>query len=333
MKHIFIILFLFLFLFNCCNNPYNKNKHKLATSEVIPIVVDNCCNNSYSKHKSELAESESTPAVIDTLEFIDFWDNFRSAVLSRDTTLLALMSDDEIVDDCFLQPSDIGRTPLTKLWESLFTCSSIALMENYNIKDDLDAFTKDYRCEIFLTNERYRASVDFNIDNTISYRMSLTILGDYFTHGTDIHLLFRKKDKKPIKLYKIDCSEISISAGRLSGGSVGTENIKPGEPFSHVEEMPQFPKGNEAMLHFIKANIRYPESDRKAGIKGKVVLSCVIEKDGTVSNIEVVKKLSPLCDKEAIRVLKYMPKWIPGKQGGVNVAVTYTIMVAFDETD
>jgi protein TonB len=98
----------------------------------------------------------------------------------------------------------------------------------------------------------------------------------------------------------------------------------------HVEVMPQFPKGGEkAMLRFIKENARYPEAARKAGIKGSVVLFCIIEKDGSISSVKVIKKLSSECDEEAVRVIKSMPKWIPGKQNGINVAVKYTIMVNF----
>jgi len=99
----------------------------------------------------------------------------------------------------------------------------------------------------------------------------------------------------------------------------------------HVEEMPEFPKGAEALSRFIKENTHYPDADRKSGVKGRVILTCVIEKDGTIRNIEIKKKLSPLCDEEAIRVIKSMPKWIPGKQNGVAVAVKYTISVSFGE--
>jgi TonB family protein len=108
------------------------------------------------------------------------------------------------------------------------------------------------------------------------------------------------------------------------------DKMNPEEPLHFVEEMPTFPQGGEkAMLHFIKENTRYPESARKAGVKGRVILKCVIEKDGSISTVTVMKKLSPECDEESVRVIKSMPKWIPGQHKGVNVSVKYTIAVDF----
>jgi protein TonB len=94
--------------------------------------------------------------------------------------------------------------------------------------------------------------------------------------------------------------------------------------------MPQIPNGEKALLRFLEKNTRYPEVSRKAGIKGKVVIRCVIEKDGSINTVNVVKKLSLECDEEAVRVVKSMPKWIPGRHNGINVAVIYPIAVDFD---
>jgi TonB family protein len=108
------------------------------------------------------------------------------------------------------------------------------------------------------------------------------------------------------------------------------KKIDTNEPMRYVEVRPQFPHGGDkAMLRFIKENTHYPEGDRKTGIKGRVVLNFVVERDGTISTIEVIRKLSPLCDEEAIRIVKSMPRWIPGRHNGVNVAVRYMLPVDF----
>lgn len=96
-----------------------------------------------------------------------------------------------------------------------------------------------------------------------------------------------------------------------------------------VEEMPEFPGGMAACLKFLGENIKYPAEAMKAGKQGKVIVQFVIEKDGSVSNPQVVRSVDSELDGEAIRVVSTMPKWKPGYQKGEPVAVKFTIPVAF----
>lgn len=99
--------------------------------------------------------------------------------------------------------------------------------------------------------------------------------------------------------------------------------------FIIVEDMPEFPGGNMALSKFIADNIRYPESAKANKIEGRVYLSFVIDKDGSVINVKVVRGVNAELDAEAIRVIKLMPKWTPGKQRGKAVAVSYTLPIVF----
>ena len=99
--------------------------------------------------------------------------------------------------------------------------------------------------------------------------------------------------------------------------------------FDVVEEMPQFPGGSSALLEYLAANIRYPKAAYKAGVQGRVILTFVVEKDGSISGTEVVKSVSPLLDAEAVRVINAMPNWVPGRQNGKVVRVKYTVPVSF----
>ena len=99
--------------------------------------------------------------------------------------------------------------------------------------------------------------------------------------------------------------------------------------FDVVEEMPQFPGGPSALYEYLAANIRFPKAAHKAGVQGRVILTFVVEKDGSISETEVVKSVSPLLDAEAVRVINAMPKWKPGSQSGKPVRVKYTIPVTF----
>ena len=99
--------------------------------------------------------------------------------------------------------------------------------------------------------------------------------------------------------------------------------------FQVVEEMPQFPGGMQEALNFLGTHIRYPVAAQEAKIEGRVIVGFVVGKDGSVSDIKVVRGINPELDAEAVRVVSMMPKWIPGKQRGKAVAVKYTMPIMF----
>ena len=96
-----------------------------------------------------------------------------------------------------------------------------------------------------------------------------------------------------------------------------------------VEQMPEFSSGHTALFEYLSKSIRYPEEARKNSIQGRVIVTFVVEKDGSVSNAHVVKSVDPLLDAEALRIINVMPQWTPGKQGGEPVRVKYTVPVTF----
>ena len=99
--------------------------------------------------------------------------------------------------------------------------------------------------------------------------------------------------------------------------------------FDVVEQMPSFPGGPSALMQYLNSNIKYPVVAEENGVQGRVVCTFVVEKDGSITDVRVVKSVDPSLDKEAMRVVKSMPKWIPGKQNGSAVRVKYTVPVTF----
>ena len=97
----------------------------------------------------------------------------------------------------------------------------------------------------------------------------------------------------------------------------------------YFEEMPEFPGGIDKMLQFIAENVRVPKCVTYASVEGRSIIEMVVEKDGTLSDFKVVRSLHKDCDAEAIRVLKLMPKWKPGKVCGKPIRVKYTVPVQF----
>ena len=99
--------------------------------------------------------------------------------------------------------------------------------------------------------------------------------------------------------------------------------------FDYVEQMPEFPGGMSALIDFLSSNIKYPEDAIKQNIGGRVIVMFVVETDGSITNVRVARTVFPSLDSEAIRVVKSMPKWKPGKEKGRVVRVNYTLPVIF----
>jgi len=94
--------------------------------------------------------------------------------------------------------------------------------------------------------------------------------------------------------------------------------------------MPSFPGGFDAMIKYLVSNIKYPEEAKKNGITGTVFVQYIVEKDGTVSNAKVLQGIGSGCDEEALRVVKAMPKWIPGKDdNNKTVRVQFNLPIKF----
>jgi TonB family protein len=99
--------------------------------------------------------------------------------------------------------------------------------------------------------------------------------------------------------------------------------------FTSVEQMPEFPGGQDSLLSYLVTNIRYPEAARKANVQGKVIAQFVVNQTGEIEHVEIKRDLSPECDAETIRVIKNMPAWKPGEQDGKKVRVYYTLPISF----
>jgi protein TonB len=99
--------------------------------------------------------------------------------------------------------------------------------------------------------------------------------------------------------------------------------------FDVVDIMPQFPGGGSALIEYLALSVKYPVVAEENGIQGRVVCTVVIEKDGSVNEVKVVRSVDPSLDKEAIRVLRSMPRWIPGENNGMPCRVKYTLPVTF----
>lgn len=153
------------------------------------------------------------------------------------------------------------------------------------------------------------------------------------------------KEEDEIKLDEVEKSNKAIGVFNVEGNDeVGgevlkiKEDIAPPEPPKHeeetkvfdiVEQMPMYPGGPSAMMKFLSENIHYPVVAQENGVQGRVTVAFVVERDGSITDVHVARGVDPSLDKEAVRVVKSMPKWQPGKQNGSTVRVKYNVPVLF----
>lgn len=131
-------------------------------------------------------------------------------------------------------------------------------------------------------------------------------------------------EKKPVKqeeLVSIEGANEILVEGDFSDDSL--------EILLECEVAPNFPGGFDSIDIFLSKNLKYPALAKENGIEGRVVLRFVVEKDGTLTNIEILRKVGWGCDDEATRLIKQMPKWIPGKMNGKPVRVYFTLPILF----
>jgi protein TonB len=120
-----------------------------------------------------------------------------------------------------------------------------------------------------------------------------------------------------------------LDLGDIDGKSDVVAEVVEEKPYTYVEQMPTFPGGDSEMQKFVQKNVRYPAAAQRAGVEGLVVVSFTVGKTGEITDIQVVKGLGAGTDEEAVRVIKAMPKWTPGKQNGRTVPVRYTYPFRF----
>jgi len=127
--------------------------------------------------------------------------------------------------------------------------------------------------------------------------------------------------------------KVDFDQGNEIAAPVTSDNAKITEesdvPLLVADQMPQFPGGEREMMRFIKFNLHYPASAQENGVQGTVILNFVVDREGKITNIKVIKGIGFGCDEESVRVLQKMPLWTPGKQKGQPVLVSFTMPIRF----
>jgi len=167
----------------------------------------------------------------------------------------------------------------------------------------------------------YEMPAEYEDTINIQSRDSSEILHNVTT-GTQVSAPY---DSIEVTCYIIDVLEPEVPVNSNDLLSEEDENFV----FTVVERMPRFPGGDEALINYMQEKIEYPSDALKRGYEGRVLVSFVIEKDGSISSAEVLRGIVASLDEEALRIIRGMPKWEPGRQNDKEVSVKYTLPVRF----
>jgi len=140
-----------------------------------------------------------------------------------------------------------------------------------------------------------------------------------------------EKKKEPEEVKKIEETDVKADSAGLSKGpsSDGQGSSDASGIYTTLDVYPRFPGGDQSRLFYLRSNIRYPAISMKAGTQGEVMILFIVEADGSISNVSVNKGIGKECDEEAIRVVKSMPRWDPGRRSGKSVRVLVRMPIVF----
>ena len=192
-----------------------------------------------------------------------------------------------------------------------------------SFKEDFPSVSVTYGKKwVFIGDRLYPKSLLIE-DRSIAFSCNLPLA---YTGSSDINIAFDELglSNAYLKGYVFHLGELADDRTHIV-----VRDPYDSKTFDVVEEMPSFPGGQGALMSYIASNMKYPANARKSMIQGRVIVSFVIECNGSISDVRVARSVDPMLDREAIRVVKSMPKWKPGKQNGSAVRVKYTVPVVF----
>lgn len=179
-----------------------------------------------------------------------------------------------------------------------------------------------------LSNQRVVRGITGDLDNEALRVMKLS---PQWKPGMQGNRPVRVQYSVPIN-FALAADEVKVDKPVTSASALNGQVVS-GPVFTSVEQVPEFPGGIEAFGKFLATNIRYPKAARDNNVQGRVIITFVVEEDGSLSNMKVVRGIGSGCDEEAVRVLSISPAWKPGIQNGKKVKVQYSVPVSFALAD
>lgn len=238
---------------------------------------------------------------------------------------------------CKAQQEDVSMVSFIQEWSD--DKSTLALKNN----TDEEITSVRFNIEYYSMSDVMEDYEEFNEEVTIAPRMTKKINIKAYESGR--HFAYEKSkslsdaNRFKVKYKYVGCTKANaeVSSEKTSVEIIapaskdgGNKDVADDAVFVEVGKMPSFPGGITGLMQYLSANIKYPQNAEKKKAQGKVFVSFVVSKDGSVSNANVIKSVEPSLDEEAVRVVNSMPKWIPGEdKDGNRVNVKYVLPITF----
>ena len=237
------------------------------------------------------------------------------------------------------------------LWSMVFVAAVAALayvgLAAYNTYQEQQKARFEAEMEASLLEQKKEAKVDkkteapkVELQKVEKVKSSIAFTPPVIKKDSEVKPEEEMKTQDELNENKTAIGAFDVKGNDEEGGTVlkAVEEIATPEPPKHeeenkvfdvVEQMPSFPGGPSALMAYLSSHVKYPAVAEENGIQGRVTVQFVVEKDGSVTDVKTMKSVDPSLDREAERVVKSMPKWIPGKQNGSAVRVKYFVPVVF----
>lgn len=237
------------------------------------------------------------------------------------------------------------------LWSMVFVAAVAALayvgLAAYNTYQEQQKARFEAEMEASLLEQKKEAKVEkkteapkVELQKVEKVKSSIAFTPPVIKKDSEVKPEEEMKTQDELNENKTAIGAFDVKGNDEEGGTVlkAVEEIATPEPPKHeeenkvfdvVEQMPSFPGGPSALMAYLISHVKYPAVAEENGIQGRVTVQFVVEKDGSVTDVKTMKSVDPSLDREAERVVKSMPKWIPGKQNGSAVRVKYFVPVVF----
>ena len=237
------------------------------------------------------------------------------------------------------------------LWSMVFVAAVAALayvgLAAYNTYQEQQKARFEAEMEASLLEQKKEAKVEKKteapkeeLQKVEKVKSSIAFTPPVIKKDSEVKPEEEMKTQDELNENKTAIGAFDVKGNDEEGGTVlkAVEEIATPEPPKHeeenkvfdvVEQMPSFPGGPSALMAYLSSHVKYPAVAEENGIQGRVTVQFVVEKDGSVTDVKTMKSVDPSLDREAERVVRSMPKWIPGKQNGSAVRVKYFVPVVF----
>ena len=237
------------------------------------------------------------------------------------------------------------------LWSMVFVAAVAALayvgLAAYNTYQEQQKARFEAEMEASLLEQKKEAKVEkkteapkVELQKVEKVKSSIAFTPPVIKKDSEVKPEEEMKTQDELNENKTAIGAFDVKGNDEEGGTVlkAVEEIATPEPPKHeeenkvfdvVEQMPSFPGGTSALMAYLSSHVKYPAVAEENGIHGRVTVQFVVEKDGSVTDVKTMKSVDPSLDREAERVVRSMPKWIPGKQNGSAVRVKYFVPVVF----